>query len=235
MNNIDIKEVYNDIEKLCIKFKRRINKKDINKINGFNFHYNTYMKEGLRLNDFNFSKILYDENPKLCPKCNKPISYSRRENIYCSSSCSAIVNNKLRKKQLAKCLSCDNTIKRKKSVFCCSKCERVYKFVEKLKKWCLGEDVYSGKVIKKPVIIKRLVITMNGYVCEICGLSNLYNGEKLTLELDHIDGNATNNKKDNVRLLCPNCHGLTPTFKGKNIGNGTREWRKKRYHEGKSY
>lgn len=62
-----------------------------------------------------------------------------------------------------------------------------------------------------------------------------YNGKPLTLHLEHIDGDATNNVKDNVCLLCPNCHALTPTYGSKNRGNGKREWRKKRYHEGKSY
>jgi len=36
--------------------------------------------------------------------------------------------------------------------------------------------------------------------------------------MDHIDGNTENNAKENLRLLCCNCHALTPTYKGKNIG-----------------
>ena len=40
--------------------------------------------------------------------------------------------------------------------------------------------------------------------------------QPIPLELDHIDGNHQNNALDNLRLLCPNCHSLTPTFRGKN-------------------
>jgi hypothetical protein len=36
------------------------------------------------------------------------------------------------------------------------------------------------------------------------------------LELDHIDGNYQNNALGNLRLMCPNCHSLTPTFRGRN-------------------
>ena len=54
------------------------------------------------------------------------------------------------------------------------------------------------------------------------------------MELDHIDGNRTNHKLENLRMLCPNCHSQTSTYKGRNKGNG-RHSRKVRYQEGKSY
>jgi hypothetical protein len=44
--------------------------------------------------------------------------------------------------------------------------------------------------------------------------------QPIPLELDHIDGDAGNNNYDNLRVLCPNCHALTPTFKAKNKGKG---------------
>jgi 5-methylcytosine-specific restriction endonuclease McrA len=43
-------------------------------------------------------------------------------------------------------------------------------------------------------------------------------GGTIPLELDHIDGDRTNNEPTNLRLLCPNCHALTPTYRGRNIG-----------------
>ena len=53
------------------------------------------------------------------------------------------------------------------------------------------------------------------YCCETCSLTE-WNNAHITLELDHIDGNRTNNLLENLRWLCPNCHSQTPTFRGYN-------------------
>jgi 5-methylcytosine-specific restriction endonuclease McrA len=56
----------------------------------------------------------------------------------------------------------------------------------------------------------------------------------IPIELEHIDGNSENNTLENVKLLCPSCHSLTPTYKNANKGNG-RFNRRERYKNGKSY
>ncbi len=53
-------------------------------------------------------------------------------------------------------------------------------------------------------------------ICEICGLSE-WMGKKINCELDHIDGDRTNHKLENLRIICPNCHSQTETFRAKNI------------------
>ena len=52
--------------------------------------------------------------------------------------------------------------------------------------------------------------------CLRCGLVD-WQGFPIPLELDHVDGDRTNNELLNLRLLCPNCHALTPTYRGRNI------------------
>jgi len=52
-------------------------------------------------------------------------------------------------------------------------------------------------------------------ICSSCGGSE-WLGSPMPLELDHVDGDKTNNQLDNLRLICPNCHALTPTYRGKN-------------------
>lgn len=58
--------------------------------------------------------------------------------------------------------------------------------------------------------------------CYKCGLDSWIDG-KLVLELDHINGNNTDNQLENLQFLCPNCHSQTPTYKGRNISNGLKK------------
>lgn len=52
--------------------------------------------------------------------------------------------------------------------------------------------------------------------CEECGWSKQSEDGYLPLELDHINGDRYDNRLENLRVLCPNCHSLKPTHRGKN-------------------
>jgi 5-methylcytosine-specific restriction endonuclease McrA len=57
------------------------------------------------------------------------------------------------------------------------------------------------------------------YRCGSCGNEGMWSGSPLTLQLDHINGNPKDHRKENLRFLCPNCHSQTNTFAGKNINS----------------
>ena len=73
---------------------------------------------------------------------------------------------------------------------------------------------YLKKMIKQHKLLP--------YCCSGCGISK-WKDQDLVLELDHIDGDAANNKLTNLRLLCPNCHSLTSTYKGRSINTGKKK------------
>lgn len=93
------------------------------------------------------------------------------------------------------------------------------------------EAVEAGKASART--LKRYLIYAEGHHCNKCKTKE-WNGLPIPLELEHIDGNSLNNDLDNLKLLCPNCHAQTPTYKGANRGNG-RHARRQRYAEGKSF
>ena len=75
-------------------------------------------------------------------------------------------------------------------------------------------NCYLKRIIKEFSLIE--------YKCSDCGLDSWRNKD-ITLELDHIDGDAHNCKLTNLRLLCPNCHSLTSTYKGRSINTGKKK------------
>jgi Zn finger protein HypA/HybF involved in hydrogenase expression len=77
-------------------------------------------------------------------------------------------------------------------------------------------STFATSYLKKLILQKN----MKKYSCECCGITE-WNNKELVLELDHIDGVSNNNRLENLRFLCPNCHSQTPTFRGRNINLGS--------------
>jgi len=74
----------------------------------------------------------------------------------------------------------------------------------------------NGSTCSRSTLIKRILDdSLLDYLCKICDLGPEYNGKKLVLQLDHIDGTNNNNVIENLRFLCPNCHSQTETHSGK--------------------
>lgn len=65
--------------------------------------------------------------------------------------------------------------------------------------------------------IKRRLLKLGvSYKCVECGNDGVHNSRPLALQLDHINGVHNDNRLENLRFLCPNCHSQTHTFSGKN-------------------
>lgn len=122
------------------------------------------------------------------------------------------------------CLNCgkENILKGYSYVgkYCNNKCQATYQSNQKIKAWLEEGKDWKTQI---PQWAKRHLADQRGYSCECCGISE-WNGKEIVLEVDHIDGHHKNNNPDNLRLICPNCHSQTDTYKNKNVGNG-RDYR----------
>lgn len=78
-------------------------------------------------------------------------------------------------------------------------------------------DILNGKYPQYQTYKLKIRLIKEGIFedkCQICGWNKKPEGSEFTpCELDHIDGNPENHKLDNLRILCPNCHSLTKTYR----------------------
>ena len=114
------------------------------------------------------------------------------------------------------CLNCETKIENR-ATYCSNACQHEHK---------REQNVLSGKAGHRPV--KKYLLSKKAN-CDECGIGEEWNGKPLGLELDHVNGDSKNNTLKNVRLLCPNCHSQTDTYKFKNAGNSSRT-RKVQYY-----
>lgn len=84
--------------------------------------------------------------------------------------------------------------------------------------WNKNEQQKDFQDYKRPKSFKRWLIKERGHKCENCGLTDWLH-QPLVLEMDHIDGDRTNNEGSNLKLLCPNCHSQTTTWRGRKNKN----------------
>ena len=118
------------------------------------------------------------------------------------------------------CLNCGKELNQSSSSshrFCDSKCHNEYKYKEFIEKWKNGEEDGIRGVSAISMYIKRYLFKKFNNKCQKCGWGeeNPYS-HTIPLEIHHIDGDCTNNKEENLQLLCPNCHSLTDNFRSLN-------------------
>jgi 5-methylcytosine-specific restriction endonuclease McrA len=122
------------------------------------------------------------------------------------------------------CLNCGKESiwsHQKTNKYCSITCQQAYQYKSYITEWKQGlQDGMRGK-LQTSDYIRRYILEKQEYKCADCGIDS-WCGKSITLELDHINGDSTNNTEDNLRMLCPNCHSQTDTYKAKNKGNGRK-------------
>jgi hypothetical protein len=176
-------------------------------------------------------KLNYLETPNLCKQCSCKLPFEKRSNKFCSHSCSASFNNKGVRRHgyeniLEFCLHCNTKLTTQKK-FCDIDCKNDYYHQQFLLQWKCGNHNGLRGEYNLSAHIRRYIFEKYDSKCCQCGWDEKHPSDgKIPLDIDHIDGD-NNNNEDNLRLLCPNCHSLTLTYKSRNK-NG-RKQRKKYY------
>jgi len=176
-------------------------------------------KRGYKYTD---NQEVYETKP--CKQCHRDFTAPKHDRrVFCSQTCSGRHTNLNRssKKDGVNCAWCDKPLRGTTGKKYCSSA-------------CSG-NARTHKAFHSPNpgagVIRRYLLKNRSHACEICK-NTIWQEGPIPLEVDHIDGNHKNNKEQNLRLICPNCHAQTPTYKSKNNGNG-RSKRRERYKAGK--
>jgi hypothetical protein len=119
------------------------------------------------------------------------------------------------------CPHCGKLVSSRK-IYCDNKCQAEFQNQRKLKAWLAGEIEINTVNVSKT--LKNYLLEQCGHKCSKCGWCEVNpTTGKIPLEVNHIDGNSSNNTPSNMEVLCPNCHSLTPTFRNLNRGKGRKK------------
>lgn len=171
---------------------------------------------------------------KLTKKCKTCSSYITKGRTYCSTCFYGTpTQNRTEVERVEtsdenpslganSCSDCGGSISRLASrcLSCASRQIKLNISKAKLQDYLSGE--WSGGTnLGLSQIIRNYLLTKNNHSCSKCGFNTNHPLDgKSILEINHINGDGTDHREDNLEVLCPNCHALTDTYRARNYGNG---------------
>lgn len=134
------------------------------------------------------------------------------------------------------CVACGALTARNGYTYCSNVCQHAYQYKKFIERWKNGEVLGLQRLGIVSPHIKKYLRKKYGNKCCLCSWAkiNPVTG-KVPLVADHIDGDWQNNCEENLRLICPNCDALSPTYAALNKGRGRKNRpASKRYEKARS-
>ena len=174
------------------------------------------------------------EEKHICEKCGKVMTEKYGSGRFCSRACansrdkSNIAKTTIRVTKIPKVYICENCKKefskqKGGGKFCCSECSSIYRSRKRYEEYLNDNSIVWGQQHMRNY--KKYFLEEQNHCCAICGMKDEWNGKQLIFILDHIDGNADNNNRNNLRLICPNCDSQLDTYKSKNKHSARAKYR----------
>lgn len=116
-----------------------------------------------------------------------------------------------------RCINCEKVLNRKQK-YCSNKCQKDFEYKSYIERWLLKKEKgWIGRSRQLSRHVRKYILTKYNFSCAECGWNKIHPVDgSILVEIDHIDGNAENCLEDNLRVLCPNCHSMTATFRARN-------------------
>lgn len=161
------------------------------------------------------------DREKTCAQCGSIFQYmGTPKQRFCSQSCSVTYSNtraprrKGKPRETEKCLQCSFPLKLSSKKYCSVVCQTTYRRDKVLEKWKSSPEEITGLL---PFSVREYLLSSANYCCSQCGWGEVHSVTgKVPIEIDHINGDACDNRPENLRVLCPNCHSLTSTYRALN-------------------
>ena len=131
---------------------------------------------------------------------------------------------------MTKCPNCGNEFTPSKNgrggvtECCCQPCAAELKSKRNYQEYLKDNSIADGR--RNMQSFKKFFLEEQKHKCSICGIEDTWQDKPITFVLDHVDGNADNNNRENLRLVCPNCDSQLDTYKSKNKNSARAKYRK---------
>jgi len=160
-----------------------------------------------------------------CENCEEKHDGKYGSGRFCSSKCARSFSTQTKRKEINEKVS-KALLGRKTGISAPTKGKKIPGHGEKIRESCRKRRILHIATLKfeqlnKPEQREKMLEEQNYGCCE-CGIKEEWNGKPLKFERDHISGDKSDNSRENLRLICPNCHQQTPTYKGRNNTQATR-------------